>query len=157
MISNNTEFEYKIFPEIEDRKYKVDKYIFRPYSYQEILTILSSKLEEMNLSNKFSKESLIFISKKFANKVGDLRPALEICKSLILDHLKELRNEGFTINLKEIIMKINKTNNSFTELLSNLTLEQKIVIASIYMILSKSKKTEFSETEVNYNFIVGIS
>jgi Cdc6-like AAA superfamily ATPase len=104
----------------------------------------------MNLSNKFSKESLIFISKKFANKVGDLRPALEICKSLILDHLKELRNEGFTINLKEIIMKINKTNNSFTELLSNLTLEQKIVIASIYMILSKSKKTEFSETEVYY-------
>ena len=148
MISNNTEFEYKIFPEIEDRKYKVDKFIFRPYSYQEIMTILSKKLEEMNMKDNFSNESLIFISKKYANKVGDLRPALEICKTIILDHLKEIKNKSYTVTLKEIIMRVNKTNNSFIELLANLTLEQKIVIASIYLILTKSKKTEFRESEV---------
>ena len=45
-------------------------------------------------------------------------------------------------------MRVNKTNNSFIELLANLTLEQKIVIASIYLILTKSKKTEFRESEV---------
>ena len=150
MISNNTEFEYKIFPEIEDRKYKVDKFIFRPYSYQEIVSILSSKLEEMNMKEKFSNESLIFIAKKYANKVGDLRPALEICKTIILDHLTEIKNNNYIVNLKEIIMRVNKTNNSFTQLLANITLEQKIVIASIYLVLSKSKKTEFRESDVKY-------
>ena len=121
------------------------------------LTYTPSKLESHLFLNKdvtwfsyfyFSNESLIFISKKYANKVGDLRPALEICKTIILDHLKEIKNKSYTVTLKEIIMRVNKTNNSFIELLANLTLEQKIVIASIYLILTKSKKTEFRESEV---------
>lgn len=150
MISNNTEFEYKIFPEIEDRKYKVEKFVFTPYTTQDIQQILENKLDEMNIRSKFSKESLILIAKKCANKVGDLRPALEICKSIILDNLDGIKKEDFVVSLKDVFLRINKSNNNFKNLLKTLTLEQKIVIASIYHILSKQKKTEFNETEVKF-------
>ena len=47
MISNNSEFDKYILPKIENRKIKISKYVFKPYTHVEINKILICQLTEL--------------------------------------------------------------------------------------------------------------
>jgi Cdc6-like AAA superfamily ATPase len=152
MISNNSEFDKEILPKIEDKKIRVTKYVFAPYTHIEINEILTNKLVEMNIQTYFEEDVLRLISRKCANKTGDLRPAIEIVKNLILTHQNQF-NTGKTIELKDVLLIFNKKNTGFIDLMNNLTLEQRIMIVSIYFIIVRKDSLEITEKEVIYNYL----
>jgi len=158
LISNNPEFDKEVMPKLETRKIKNSRLVFQPYSHNEIYEILKKKLTEINILEIFQDESLKYIAKKLANKMGDLRPAIEIVKNLILENkekIKENRNLLYIgeanqkpeplIKLKDLLIKFHQKNKSFIELINNLTTEQKIVLLSIYIIYDLSKNCEMDE------------
>lgn len=153
LISNNAEFDKEIFPKIENAKIKVLKYVFTPYNYTEIYEILRQKLIEINLLKNFKDDALKFISKRLANKSGDIRPALEVVKNLILANKEEflqISSENIKIiDLREVMIKLNQKNMSFAELMTNLTVEQKIMIVALYYLMNKLKISELDEKQVN--------
>lgn len=147
MISNNSEFDKDILPKIENQKIKVLKYVFTPYTVIEIYEILKQKLIEMKLYKNFQDEAIKLIAKKLANKLGDLRPAIEVVKKLILNNKEEFKNNKI-ITLRDVMSMLNQKYSSFCELMNNLTVEQKIVIASIYFVTAKMDVTEIDEKQV---------
>ena len=157
LISNNSEFDKEILPKIENRKIKISRIVFRPYTHIEIYEILKRKLIEINLLSIFHDESLRLISKKLANKMGDLRPAIEIVKNLILENKmkinlskekKVLANNEILITLKDVLIKLKQKSDSFADLMNNLTTEQKIVLLSIYFVFESTKNSEIEEKKI---------
>ena len=150
----------------------VEKLVFSPYTNQDIFEILSKKLDEMNLTYLFERESLIFISRRFANKSGDIRPALELIKTLLLNNKSIISHEPISnecdidmniehsnkiinsngiktvITLKEILLKLGEKQNNFTQIMSNLTDEQKLLVATIYSTLDKDESCEIDDAIV---------
>lgn len=207
LISNNSEFDKDVMPKIESRKIKVSRIVFKPYTHNEIYEILMKKLSESGILEAFQDEALKLISKKLANKMGDLRPAIEIVKNLILENKDRIlvnanntnnndfdntnnkngdNNKNFNLNtnsnssnnknnnnketnnnekslqnetsnfdtaikakplitLRDVLIKLKQKNQSFIELMSNLTTEQKIVLLSFYIVYEKSKNSEIDE------------
>jgi len=134
---------------------KVDKLVFAPYTNNDIFEILVRKLDEMGLTTLFQKESLIYIARKFASKSGDIRPALELIKTLILNNKEQIdskENGNCVITLKEILIKLNEKSNNFTQLISNLTDEQKLLVATIYSTLEREDNTEIEDKVVTIKF-----
>ncbi len=171
LISNNAEFDKDIMPKIESRKIKTTRIVFKPYSHNEIYEILKQKLSEINILSYFQDEALKYISKKYGNKNGDLRPPIEILKNLILENkekiLEVINNDSedcilnsnvnedeiqkknlcknYLITLKHVLFRFTQKNQNFIELMNNLTTEQKIVLLSIYIIYDKNKNCEMDE------------
>lgn len=185
VISNDCEFEKKISHQFEDRNMAVEKLVFTPYTNYNMLEIMVKILDEIKLTYLFQKESLIYISRRFANKSGDIRPALELIKNLILSrkddlyilnkHREIINQTGsskaispgkiasvdmkesestYTISLKDIISKLNEKNNNFKQLISNLTDEQKLFIATVYSTLDKDESCEIDDKTVSISIII---
>lgn len=152
MISNNSEFDKFILPKIENRKISINKYIFQPYTHIEINKIITQKLLEMDYFKYFAENSVRFIASKTASKAGDIRPALEILKQLILSNDSEFKN-GKIIELKDVLGILNLKQSQFVDSIKSMTFEQKIVVSSIYFVLNSSNNSNYiiSEDEVNFN------
>jgi Cdc6-like AAA superfamily ATPase len=99
LISNNSEFDKDVMPKIESRKIKVSRIVFKPYTHNEIYEILRKKLSDSGILEVFQDEALKLISKKLANKMGDLRPAIEIVKNLILENKEKILNFDNSLNI----------------------------------------------------------
>lgn len=147
MISNNSDFDKYIIPKIENRKIKIEKHVFQPYSHIEINKIISQKLQEINYLTNFEENAIRYISSKLANKSGDIRPALEIIKKLILNN-KEQFQEGKRIDLKEAMTILSQQYSYFTDIIKDLTFEQKLVVVSIYFLCVNSETNMVAEAEV---------
>lgn len=149
MISNNSEFDKYILPKIENRKIKISKYVFKPYTHVEINKILIQKLIETGFKDNFEENAIRFISSKLANKSGDLRPALEIIKSILLNQKEEFSN-GKKVDLREVMIILKHKTSSFSEIIKNLTFEQKVVISSIYFSMINSESSIITEEQVRH-------
>lgn len=149
MISNNSEFDKYILPKIENRKIKISKYVFKPYTHVEINKILIQKLIETGFKDNFEENAIRFISSKLANKSGDLRPALEIIKSILLNQKEEISN-GKKVDLREVMIILKHKTSSFSEIIKNLTFEQKVVISSIYFSMINSESSIITEEQVRH-------
>lgn len=149
MISNNSEFDKYILPKIENRKIKISKYVFKPYTHVEINKILIQKLIETGFKDNFEENAIRFISSKLANKSGDLRPALEIIKSILLNQKEEFSN-GKKVDLREVMIILKHKTSSFSEIIKNLTFEQKVVISSIYFSMVNSESSIITEEQVRH-------
>jgi Cdc6-like AAA superfamily ATPase len=147
MISNNSEFDKYILPKIENRKIKIAKYVFQPYSHVDINRILTQKLTEMNFKENFEENAVRFISSKLANKCGDIRPALEIIKGIILNFRDEFA-QGKKVDLREVMILLKHKHSSFSEMIKSLTFEQKVVISSIYFCMNNLDTNIIPEDEV---------
>jgi Cdc6-like AAA superfamily ATPase len=147
MISNNSEFDKYILPKIENRKIKISKYVFKPYTHVEINKILIQKLSEINFKENFEENAVRFISSKLANKSGDIRPAIEIIKSIILNQKEEF-SKGKKVDLREVMIILKHKASSFSEILKNLTFEQKVVISSIYFTMINTESSIITEEQV---------
>lgn len=157
LISNNPEFDKEILPKIESKKIKISRIIFQPYNHQDIYFIIKEKLSDIKILGIFQDEALRLISKKLANKMGDLRPAIEIVKNLILENKSkivfnadgkidpELNSENKLITLRDVLIKLKQKSQSFVQLMSNITNEQKIVLLSIYFIYEFTKNNELDD------------
>ena len=88
LISNNSDFDNEIFPKLKNRNIQIEKIVFKPYTSNDLLIIMTKKLEEINLSNSFSKDSVKFLSSKL-NKSGDIRQIIGTIKRVILDNKEE--------------------------------------------------------------------
>jgi len=106
LISNNSEFDKDVMPKIESRKIKVSRIVFQPYTHNEIYAILRHKLIDSGILEVFQDEALKLISKKLANKMGDMRPAIEIVKNLILENKAKISVSA---------IRENKINNNITD------------------------------------------
>jgi Cdc6-like AAA superfamily ATPase len=148
MISNNSEFDKEILPKVEDKKIKVTKYVFTPYTHVEINEIMTNKLVDMEIQKYFEEDVLRLISRKCASKTGDIRPAIEVVKNLILTHQSEF-SKGKKIELKDALLIFNKKNTGFIDLMNSLTVEQRIMIVSIYFLITRKDSLEVTEKEVN--------
>jgi Cdc6-like AAA superfamily ATPase len=148
MISNNSEFDKEILPKVEDKKIKVVKVVFSPYTHIEIYEILTNKLKLNDTLRYFQDDAVRLISKKYANSFGDLRPALEIVKNMLLTNKEALVSGSERIALKDVLAGINKKDNNFVKLIRDLTVEQKLVITSVYNVMKKKDTTEYDEKDV---------
>ena len=148
MISNNSEFDKEILPKIKNRKIKIEKCVFEPYTHIEINKIITKKLDEIGMVKNFEENAIRFISSKLANKSGDLRPALELIKKIILDNKDEFIEKEKKINLSDVISIFKYQLSHFVEIIKNLTFEQKLVVISIYFIMNKDESYEIEETAV---------
>ena len=45
LISNNSDFDNLIFPKLKNRNIQIEKIIFKPYTSNDLLTIMTNKLE----------------------------------------------------------------------------------------------------------------
>jgi Cdc6-like AAA superfamily ATPase len=145
MISNNSEFDKEIIPKIEDKKIKIDRIQFAPYTHIEMYEILKNKLDS---TKYFQEHALRLIAKKYSNLNGDLRPALEVVKNLLLTNKAKL-SEGQKIEMSDALIATNKKVSDFLILLKSLTVEQKLVIASIFNAL-KNESIELEEVKVKF-------
>jgi len=148
MISNNSDFDKEILPKIKNRKIKIEKCVFEPYTHIEINRIISKKLEEMGMSQNFEENAIRFLSGKLANKSGDLRPALELIKKIILDFKDDFQNNKKKIELIDVISIMKLRHSHFVEIIKNLTFEQKLVVISIYFLINKLDSIELEESSV---------
>jgi Cdc6-like AAA superfamily ATPase len=147
IISNNPEFDKEILPKLGDKKIQLQKIVFAPYTHVAIYEILLQKLKENDTLQYFHEDALRLISKKF-ERSGDLRPALELVKNLLLINKTDLLDNKKKIELKDVLPAINRKNTTFVDLMNNLTVEQKLVIAAIYFVMINKNVTEEDEREV---------
>lgn len=148
LISNNSDFDNEIFPKLKNRKIQLEKIVFHPYSHIDSYNIMKKKLEEINLLDNFSNDSIKFLSTKMS-KSGDLRPILEIVKSIILRWKNEFENNSKKIELKDMFDILKQKNININEIFSSLTNEQKIVAVALYYAM-KRKGLELDEKAI-YN------
>ncbi len=151
MISNDSDFDKFILPKIENRKLKMNKYVFQPYTHIEIMKIISKKLEQMGYLEYFEESALRFMCSKLANKSGDLRPVLEVIKQIILNSCDQFKN-SIKINLKDVMNVLKQKQSHFTEIIQNLTFEQKVVVCSIYFSISSVDCNVVGEDDVYFYF-----
>ena len=150
LISNNSDFDNLIFPKLKNRNIQIEKIIFKPYTSNDLLTIMTNKLEEINLLNSFSKDSIKFLSSKL-NKTGDIRPIIGTIKSVILDNKEAFENGKKKIELKDMLLLIKKKNINLNEIISSMTNEQKIIVIAIYYTL-KEQNSDLDEKKIYINY-----
>ena len=151
LISNNSDFDNLIFPKLKNRNIQIEKIIFKPYTSNDLLTIMTNKLEEINLLNSFSKDSIKFLSSKL-NKTGDIRPIIGTIKSVILDNKEAFENGKKKIELKDMLLLIKKKNINLNEIISSMTNEQKIIVIAIYYTL-KEQNSDYGKLKTMTNTI----
>ena len=150
LISNNSDFDNLIFPKLKNRNIQIEKIVFKPYTSNDLLTIMTKKLEEINLLDSFSKDSIKFLSSKL-NKTGDIRPIIATIKSVILDNKEAFENENKKIELKDMLLLIKKKNINLSEIISSMTNEQKIIVIAIYYTL-KEQNSDLDEKKIYINY-----
>ena len=150
LISNNSDFDNLIFPKLKNRNIQIEKIVFKPYTSNDLLTIMTKKLEEINLLDSFSKDSIKFLSSKL-NKTGDIRPIIATIKSVILDNKEAFENENKKIELKDMLLLIKKKNINLSEIISSMTNEQKIIVIAIYYTL-KEQNSDLEEKKIYINY-----
>jgi Cdc6-like AAA superfamily ATPase len=150
LISNNSDFDNEIFPKLKNRNIQIEKIVFKPYTSNDLLIIMTKKLEEINLSNSFSKDSVKFLSSKL-NKSGDIRPIIGTIKSVILDNKEEFEKGKKKIELKDMLLLIKKKNINLNEIISSMTNEQKIIVIAIYYTL-KENNSDLEEKKIYINY-----
>lgn len=154
LISNNSDFDNEIFPKFKNRGVELQKMVFRPYTHKELNSIMLSKLDEIGLKNFFTADAVKYLSMKL-NKTGDIRPILSVIKNLILENKEKLeKGETFLVELKDIFLITQKKNITLNEIFNAMTIEQKIVVASIYFV-SRATGIKLEEKAVfdKYKFI----
>ncbi len=150
LISNNSDFDNLIFPKLKNRNIQIEKIVFKPYTSNDLLTIMTKKLEEINLLDSFSKDSIKFLSSKL-NKTGDIRPIIATIKSIILDNNEAFENDNKKIELKDMLLLIKKKNINLSEIISSMTNEQKIIVIAIYYTL-KEQNSDLDEKKIYINY-----
>ena len=150
LISNNSDFDNLIFPKLKNRNIQIEKIVFKPYTSNDLLTIMTKKLEEINLLDSFSKDSIKFLSSKL-NKTGDIRPIIGTIKSVILDNKEAFENGKKKIELKDMLLLIKKKNINLNEIISSMTNEQKIIVIAIYYTL-KEQNSDLDEKKIYINY-----
>ena len=144
LISNNADFDNEIFPKLKNRKITIQKIVFKPYTHKQLTDIMTFKLEDIGLSKYFSPDAIRFLSTKM-NITGDIRPIINIIKEIILNNKNKIENKvDFKIELKDMFNIIKKKNITLNEILNSLTIEQKIVVSSIYYVC-KNNGINFEE------------
>lgn len=146
LISNNSDFDNEIFPKLKNRKIQIEKIVFKPYTHVDLFNIMKKKLEDINMINCFSDDSIRFLSTKL-NKSGDLRPIIETVKNIILSNKESFLNHTKTIELKDMFAVIKKKNINLSEIISSMTTEQKVVAAALYYAV-KSNGIELEEKNI---------
>lgn len=131
LISNNSDFDNEILPKLRNRKIQIEKIVFKPYTHIDIFNIMKKKLEDINLLDSFSTDSLRFLSTKM-NKFGDLRPIIEIIKNLILSNKDDFSKKTKRIELKDMFSILKQKNINLSEIISSLTTEQKVIAAAVF-------------------------
>jgi Cdc6-like AAA superfamily ATPase len=153
MISNNSDFDKEILPKIKNCKILIEKCVFEPYSHIEINEILIKKLEESGYMKNFEVMAIRFLSSKLASKSGDIRPALEIIKNIILENKGEFVNNHKIVSLRDMMGYLKYKTSYFVEIIKNLTFEQKLVLVSIYYIIGECDSLEIEENKVKFTFL----
>lgn len=146
LISNNSDFDNEILPKLRNRKIQIEKIVFKPYTHIDIFNIMKKKLEDINLLDSFSNDSLRFLSTKM-NKFGDLRPIIEIIKNLILSNKDDFSKKTKRIELKDMFSILKQKNINLSEIISSLTTEQKVIAAAVFYAM-KAYGTELEEKNI---------
>ena len=135
LISNNIDFSNEIINKLNNRNLNLKKIIFAPYTHTELFNIISKKLEEINMQNYFAKDAIKFLS---INYQGDIRPLIETIKNFLLN-----KNKNNKIELIDMLTILKKKNITLSNIIKTMTIEQKIILASIYQLIKNNKKSDF--------------
>ena len=137
LISNNIDFSNEIINKLNNRNLNLKKIIFAPYTHTELFNIINKKLEEINMQNYFTKDAIKFLS---INYQGDIRPLIETIKNFLLNKNNKKNNK---IELIDMLTILKKKNITLSNIIKTMTIEQKIILASVYQLIKNKKKSEF--------------
>ena len=152
MISNNSEFDKKIFNEINLISVNVVKVIFSPYTKNDAVEIIKKLLTHNDLIHYFEPIALKFLCEKSVSNNGDIRKAINNTQHVLLTYFQE-KKEGLVSNDKITLTYVNdKLKLIGTEVLNalkSLTTEQRYVLLSIYRLMKEDdEKNEFNENKI---------
>ena len=88
------------------------------------------------MQNYFTKDAIKFLS---INYQGDIRPLIETIKNFLLNKTKK----NIKIELIDMLTILKKKNLTLSNIIKTMTIEQKIILASIYQLIKNNKKSEF--------------
>ncbi|KAL3282049.1 hypothetical protein HHI36_005250 [Cryptolaemus montrouzieri] len=162
-IANALDLTDRILPRLQARCELKPKLLhFAPYSKQQIVEIISSRLEQVDALKVFSPAALQMLAGKVAAVSGDVRRALDIARRVIEitekntkdDVLQSIENVNINqvkedikkVDLKEVIHILNKVYGT-TQTLSDdcdsgFPLQQKIIMCSLLLILQNAKNKD---------------
>ncbi|KAK9870408.1 hypothetical protein WA026_007978 [Henosepilachna vigintioctopunctata] len=163
-IANALDLTDRLLPRLQARCELRPKLLhYAPYSKQQLLEIITSRLEQADALKVFSSAALQMVAAKVAAVSGDVRRALDISRRVIdmiekdakndaLQSIENLNVDQFSCNkkvdLKEVIGVLNKvygtSQNLSDDCDSSFPLQQKIALCSLLLILKKVKNKDIT-------------
>lgn len=163
-IANALDLTDRILPRLQTRcELKPQLVHFAPYSKQQILEIITSRLEKVGALTVFSPAALQMLAGKVAAVSGDVRRALDIARRVVdviekdgkddvllsIENLNTQETEAVKkVDMKEVVGVLNKiygtTQNLSDDCDSDFPLQQKIVICSLLLMLRNCKSKDIT-------------
>jgi origin recognition complex subunit 1 len=108
----------------------VRKVLFRPYTWEDILQILESRLYSANAAALFDRQALELCAKKTASDKGDVRRALQVCLRAVEKHEAVLPALPVSVLAMAECLRDLRTG-SFATALANLSLFEKLFMWAV--------------------------
>jgi origin recognition complex subunit 1 len=108
----------------------VRKVLFRPYTWEDILQIVESRLHSANAAALFDRQALELCAKKTASDKGDVRRALQVCLRAVEKHEAVLPALPVSVLAMAECLRDLRTG-SFATALANLSLFEKLFMWAV--------------------------
>ncbi|CAK1603309.1 unnamed protein product [Parnassius mnemosyne] len=159
-IANALDLTERTLPRLQARcSFRPLTLHFAPYTKQQIIDIFVSVLESEDKSHVFSPVALQMLAAKIAAVSGDMRRALDIGKRVIELAKRTkfaenqcvetiMRDSNVTVELKQVLEVLNDVYGGGrkieNELEESLPMQQKLILCSIMLILTKGKNKDLT-------------
>lgn len=133
---------------------------YKPYLSTQIVEIIKDRLSK--LTNVFSQNSLIFVSKKIASFSSDIRRTLNVCRKAIEIKMEKLRNANDSNNNDPELVDVDEIRESYDELyktvyvemLKTLPAKQKLLLIALALETKHQDIGRVSFHKVIYFFFI---
>jgi Cdc6-like AAA superfamily ATPase len=137
--------------------YIIKSITFSPYVEAEILSVLKAKLmahfnSTEKIANIIKDDALRGVAKSVALNTGDMRIAFDTIKNSIINHAMKEKNTPVSINEVSTVLKF-KHCSKLSKTLQSISINHKIMIASIFANMQESNKETFMYKQVYDKFV----
>ncbi|XP_014247807.1 cell division control protein 6 homolog [Cimex lectularius] len=155
-IANALDLTDRVLPRLQARVELAPTLIhFTPYTKEEIVSIVTSRLTEAGVGNILAGGALQLLASKVASVSGDIRKALDIARQVI--ELAQMKDEcGKTVALQDVLSVVHNVYNTASSLNKNeeddaeaFPLQQKLFICTAVLIRQNSKSKELTITKLH--------
>lgn len=157
-IANAIDLADRFLPKLESLNCKPIVVTFRAYSKDQILKIIQQRLMVLGY-NVFQPSALEFCARKVAAASGDMRRALDVCRSsieVLEAELKDaaLKQEFDTVTFDHMVIALSKAfKSAILGTLQALPQHQQIILCSLVKLFQQSKKKATTVGELNKSYL----